>query len=64
MYHGKRVKLFYITQTAVRPPTFTIFVNKSDGVHFSYRRYLANKIREPFGFSGCPIRINYRDRER
>jgi GTP-binding protein len=64
MYHGKRVKLFYITQTAVRPPTFTIFVNKSEGVHFSYRRYLANKIREPFGFCGCPIRINYRDRER
>ncbi|MCA1796826.1 MAG: ribosome biogenesis GTPase Der [Geobacteraceae bacterium] len=64
MYHGKRVKFFYITQTAVRPPTFTIFVNKSDGVHFSYRRYLANKIRAPFGFTGCPIRINYRDRER
>ncbi|MFA5700108.1 MAG: ribosome biogenesis GTPase Der [Desulfuromonas sp.] len=63
MYHGKRVKLFYMTQTAVRPPTFTIFVNKSAGVHFSYRRYLANKIREPFGFTGCPIRINYRDRE-
>ncbi|MDY0212504.1 MAG: ribosome biogenesis GTPase Der [Desulfuromonadaceae bacterium] len=63
MYQGKRVKLFYMTQTAVRPPTFTIFVNKSDGVHFSYRRYLSNKIREPFGFTGCPIRINYRDRE-
>ena len=64
MYHGKRVKLFYITQTAVRPPSFTIFVNKEKGVHFSYRRYLANKIRQPFGFSGCPIRITYRDRER
>ncbi|PLX95074.1 MAG: ribosome biogenesis GTPase Der [Desulfuromonas sp.] len=64
IYHGKRVKLFYITQTAVRPPTFTIFVNKEKGVHFSYRRYLANKIRQPFGFTGCPIRINYRDRER
>ncbi|OQY20597.1 MAG: ribosome biogenesis GTPase Der, partial [Desulfobacteraceae bacterium 4572_35.1] len=64
MYHGKRVKFFYITQTAVRPPTFTIFVNKEKGVHFSYRRYIANKIRAPFGFSGCPLRINYRDRER
>ncbi len=64
MYHGKRVKFFYITQTAVRPPTFTIFVNKEEGVHFSYRRYIANKIREPFGFLGCPIVINYRDRER
>ncbi|MBN2643906.1 MAG: ribosome biogenesis GTPase Der [Desulfuromonadaceae bacterium] len=64
MYHGKRVKLFYITQTAVRPPSFTIFVNREEGIHFSYRRYLANKIREPFGFSGCPIRITYRNRER
>ena len=64
MYHGKRIKLFYITQTAVRPPSFTIFVNKAEGLHFSYRRYLANKIREPFGFIGCPIRISYRDRER
>ncbi|MBW2185114.1 MAG: ribosome biogenesis GTPase Der [Deltaproteobacteria bacterium] len=64
LYHGKRVKFFYITQTAVRPPTFTIFVNKEKGVHFSYRRYMANKIREPFKFTGCPIRINYRDRER
>nr|WP_320050446.1 ribosome biogenesis GTPase Der [uncultured Desulfuromonas sp.] len=63
MYQGKRVKLFYITQTAVRPPSFTIFVNKEKGVHFSYRRYLANKIRQPFGFTGCPIRITYRDRE-
>ena len=64
MYHGKRIKFFYITQTAVRPPTFTVFVNKEKGVHFSYRRYMANKIREPFKFTGCPIRINYRDRER
>ena len=64
MYHGKRIKFFYITQTAVRPPTFTIFVNREKGVHFSYRRYMANKIREPFKFTGCPLRINYRDRER
>lgn len=64
MYQGKRIKFFYITQTAVRPPTFTIFVNKEKGVHFSYRRYMANKIREPFKFTGCPLRINYRDRER
>ncbi|MEA3466574.1 MAG: ribosome biogenesis GTPase Der [Thermodesulfobacteriota bacterium] len=64
MYHGKRIKFYYITQTAVRPPTFTIFVNREKGVHFSYRRYMANKIREPFKFTGCPLRINYRDRER
>jgi GTP-binding protein len=63
MYQGKRVKFFYVTQTAVRPPSFTIFVNNEKGVHFSYRRYMANKLREPFGFSGCPLRIEYRDRE-
>lgn len=64
VYQGKRLKLFYITQTAVRPPTFIIFVNKAEGVHFSYQRYLGNKIREAFGFSGCPIRLQFKDRER
>jgi len=64
VYQGKRLKLFYITQTAVRPPTFIIFVNRSEGVHFSYQRYLGNKIREAFGFSGCPIRLEFKDRER
>jgi GTP-binding protein len=64
VYQGKRLKLFYITQTAVRPPTFIIFVNKAEGVHFSYQRYLGNKIREAFGFSGCPIRLEFKDRER
>ncbi|MDD3800690.1 MAG: ribosome biogenesis GTPase Der [Desulfuromonas sp.] len=64
IFQGKRVKLFYMTQTAVRPPSFVIFVNRQEGLHFSYRRYLANKIREPFGFLGCPIRIEYRDRVR
>jgi len=64
IYRGKRLKFFYITQTAVRPPTFVIFVNKADGVHFSYQRYLNNKIREAFGFVGVPFRVHYRDRER
>ncbi|PLX99313.1 MAG: ribosome biogenesis GTPase Der [Desulfuromonas sp.] len=64
IYRGKRLKFFYITQTAVRPPTFMVFVNKAEGVHFSYRRYLDNKIREAFGFSGVPFRVHYRDRER
>lgn len=64
VYRGKRLKFFYITQTAVRPPTFIIFVNKADGVHFSYQRYLTNKIREAFGFLGVPFRVQYRDRER
>lgn len=64
VYKGKRLKFFYMTQTAVRPPTFIVFVNHSEGVHFSYRRYLTNKIRDAFGFVGVPLRIEYRDRER
>ena len=64
VYQGQRVKFFYATQTAVRPPTFVIFVNKSEGVHFSYERYLTNAFREAFGFSGSPIRLQFRDRER
>lgn len=64
VYKGRRLKFFYMTQTAVRPPSFVVFVNDSEGVHFSYRRYLTNKIREAFGFVGVPLRIDYRDRER
>ncbi len=64
MYQGKRLKFFYVTQTAVRPPSFVVFVNKAEGVHFSYQRYLVNKFREAFGFEGVPIRIEYRDRTR
>lgn len=63
-YRGKRLKFFYMTQTGVRPPTFRIFVNKADGVHFSYQRYLVNCLREAFGFRGCPIRLRFADRER
>ncbi|MBW2689834.1 MAG: ribosome biogenesis GTPase Der [Deltaproteobacteria bacterium] len=63
LYRGKRLKLFYITQTAVRPPTFVIFVNKADGVHFSYERYLMNCLRQAFGFTACPIRLKFSDRE-
>jgi len=63
MSQGKRVKLFYITQTAVRPPTFVVFGNRTQGIHFSYHRYLVNQIREAFGFEGCPIRLLFKDRE-
>jgi GTP-binding protein len=63
MYQGRRLKLFYATQTAVRPPTFTIFVNKAKGIHFSYERYLINCIRQAFGFTACPIRLRFTDRE-
>jgi GTP-binding protein len=63
MYKGKRVKFFYMTQTAVRPPTFVIFVNRADGIHFSYQRYLTNCLRKAFKFTGCPIRLHFKDRE-
>ena len=51
---GKRLKLFYITQVSVKPPTFVIFVNDKELMHFSYIRYLENRIREAFGFRGHP----------
>jgi GTP-binding protein len=64
IYHGQRLKFFYMTQTAVRPPTFLIFVNKAEGIHFSYQRYLTNCLRQAFGFTACPIRLKFADRER
>jgi GTP-binding protein len=64
MHQGKRVKLFYMTQTAVRPPSFVVFANRAEGIHFSYHRYLVNQLREAFGFEGCPIRLDFKDRER
>ena len=63
MFRGRRLKLFYATQTAVRPPTFIIFVNKSEGIHFSYERYLMNCLRQAFGFVACPIRLKFSDRK-
>ncbi len=60
---GKRLRLYYITQVAVKPPTFVIFVNDKELAHFSYVRYIENKIREAFGFRGTPIRIIIRERK-
>ncbi|MFQ9995428.1 MAG: ribosome biogenesis GTPase Der, partial [[Ruminococcus] torques] len=54
---GKRLKLYYITQVAVKPPTFVIFVNDKELMHFSYTRYLENKIREAFGFRGTSLKL-------
>ena len=59
---GKRLKIFYTTQVAVKPPTFVIFVNDKELMHFSYMRYLENKIREAFGFEGTPIKLLIRER--
>ncbi len=59
---GKRLKIYYMTQTSVAPPTFVIFCNSEELFHFSYRRYLENCIRDTFGFSGTPIRIIVRQK--
>lgn len=60
--HGKRLKVLYATQVAVQPPTFVIFVNEPELMHFSYKRFLENQIREAFGFEGTPIKIYARKR--
>ena len=60
---GKRLKLYYITQVSVKPPTFVIFVNDKELMHFSYTRYLENKIREAFGFKGTSLRFFIRERK-
>jgi GTPase len=59
---GKRARVLYATQVAVAPPTFVIFVNDPDLFHFSYRRYLENRLRDAFGFAGTPIRLRFRAR--
>ena len=60
---GKRLKLYYITQAAVKPPTFVIFVNDKELMHFSYTRYLENKIRDTFGFRGTALKFIIRERK-
>ena len=59
---GRRPRIFYATQVSVAPPTFVFFANDAAAVHFSYRRYLENRLREAFGFDGTPIRLVFRDR--
>lgn len=59
---GKRLRLYYITQVSVKPPTFVIFVNDKELMHFSYTRYMENQIRDTFGFQGTPLRFIIRER--
>ncbi|AOV08078.1 ribosome biogenesis GTPase Der [Sporosarcina ureilytica] len=59
---GKRLRIYYATQVAVKPPTFIIFVNEPEMMHFSYERFLQNRLREAFGFEGTPIRLITRAR--
>lgn len=61
---GKRLKIYYMTQVSIKPPTFIIFCNDAELFHFSYKRYIENQIREVFGFEGTPIRIIVREREK
>ncbi len=60
---GKRLRLYYITQASVKPPTFVIFVNDKELMHFSYTRYIENQIRHTFGFRGTPLRFIIRERK-
>jgi GTPase len=60
---GKRLKIFYVSQVAVKPPTFVVFVNEPELMHFSYERFLQNRIRDAFGFEGTPIKIIARARK-
>ncbi len=59
---GKRLKIYYMTQASVKPPTFVFFVNNQELFHFSYQRYLENRIRETFGLEGTPVRFVIRER--
>ena len=60
---GKRLKIYYTTQVAVKPPTFVIFVNDKELMHFSYTRYLENRIRDTFGFRGTALKFIIRERK-
>lgn len=62
-HNGKRLKIYYATQVAIKPPTFVVFVNDPELLHFSYERFLENKLRAAFGFEGTPIRIIARSRK-
>jgi len=60
---GKQLKFFYATQAEIAPPTFVLFVNERELVHFSYARYLENQIRAAYPFTGTPLRLEFRNRK-
>ncbi|MCS6912743.1 MAG: ribosome biogenesis GTPase Der [Myxococcales bacterium] len=64
LFHGRPIRLYYITQAQVQPPTFVLSVNYPQGMHFSYRRYLQNQLRDTFGFVGTPVRLLAREHRR
>jgi GTP-binding protein len=61
--NGKRLKIFYATQAGVKPPTFVFFVNEPEAMHFSYVRFLENRLRESFGFEGTPLKLVVRGKK-
>ncbi len=61
---GRRVKLYYMTQVGIKPPTFVVFANYPESIHFSYQRYLINELRKRFAFDRCPVRVIFRRREK
>jgi GTP-binding protein len=61
--NGKRLRIYYMTQVAVKPPTFVVFVNDPDLLHFSYQRFLINQLRQTFDFDGTPIHLIARSRK-
>ena len=61
---GRRLKIYYVTQVSVKPPTFVVFVNDKELMHFSYTRYLENKIREAFGFKGTSLKFIIREKKK
>ena len=63
VHKGKQLKIRYMTQADIRPPKFIVFVNEPELMHFSYLRYIENKLRESFGFEGTPLRLIVRGRE-
>jgi GTP-binding protein len=61
---GRAVRLYFLTQTGIRPPAFVVSTNHPDRIHFSYQRYVVNQLRRRFGFEGTPIRVFYRSHSR
>jgi len=63
-HHGRPIKFYYLSQVDIKPPTFVFFTNFPQAIHFSYERYLANQLRETYGFEGTPLRLFFRGRDR
>ncbi len=64
LFQGRRVKFYYTTQVGTRPPAFAVFTNCPEGIEESYERFLGNRLRDAFGFSGTPLRFLFKGRER